>query len=232
MLAAVTSGMLHSYTAGMTNKLIPDPDLEQLVRELNQAGGPDIEHDDAQALGPAASWPLSQVRRGEPLEGLLIEMAQRGASDLLIVAGAPPVFRLGGWLVRAEKPALDGDEIAALLGSFMSGRLRERVENEGAADFSLRLGSALDDDDRRAWRFRVNIHRQRGGLAASIRALPLEVPTLGQLGLPMTLAELVHATSSPSKIPSSTSTATTRRSSNRSRWGATHPRSPALCAPR
>jgi twitching motility protein PilT len=181
----------------MTNKLIRDPGLEQLVRELNQGGARDADadaEDSVPAATPGTAWPSSIVGSGEPLEALLIEMAQRGASDLLIVAGSPPVFRLSGRLVRAETAALDADEVSSILGSFMSGRLRERVENEGAADFSLRLGREVDDEDRRAWRFRVNIHRQRGALAAAVRALPSEVPAISQLGLPMTFAELVKPT--------------------------------------
>src|SRR5258706_5015696 len=176
----------------MAKKLIPDPDLDQLVRQLNQTTSE--EPDSESPLAPVVAWPSATLNRGEPLERLLIEMAQRGASDLLIVAGAPPIFRLSGRLVRADAPALDADEVTSILGSFLSGRLRERVESEGAADFSLRLGKSADDDDRRAWRFRVNIHRQRGALAAAVRALPTEIPTLGQLGLPVTLSELVKPT--------------------------------------
>jgi twitching motility protein PilT len=174
----------------MTNskKLTPVPELEQLVRELNQSGA------ESEDVERAPAWPASTVRSGEPLERLLIEMAQRGASDLLIVAGAPPIFRLGGRLVRAEAPVLDGDEVSSILASYISGRLRERIDAEGAADFSLRLGRAGDEEDRRAWRFRVNVHRQRGAFAAAIRALPSEVPTIAQLGLPLTLAELVKPT--------------------------------------
>ena len=183
-------------------RLIPDPELDQLVRELNQTNaaenlGEYESEDEAAPAGAAArgpQWPASTVRSGEPFEQLLIEMAQRGASDLIVVAGAPPIFRVGGRLVRADVSAFDADDVSALLGGFMSGRLRERVDADGAADFSLRLGKSADDDDRRAWRFRVNIHRQRGALAAAVRALPTEVPTISQLSLPASLNELVKAT--------------------------------------
>src|SRR5438477_4197047 len=116
-------------------KLIPDPELDQLVRELNQTnaaenlGEPENE-DEAAPAGAAARgplWPASTVRSGEPFEQLLIEMAQCGASDLIVVAGAPPIFRVGGRLVRADASAFDADDVSALLGGFMSGRLRERV---------------------------------------------------------------------------------------------------------
>jgi twitching motility protein PilT len=166
-------------------KLIRDPELEALVRELNDAEAATNEE------RAATSWPPASVPEGNPMEALLIDMAQRGASDLLIVSGAPPVFRIGGRLARTTDTPLATDDIHALLATLVTPRLREKIEADGAADFSLRLSRAASDEDRRAWRFRVNVHRQRGTLAAAIRALPTEVPTLQQLRLPPSLAELV-----------------------------------------
>ena len=169
-------------------KLTPDPELTQLVRELNET---EAATDDLRA---AAAWPPSTVPEGNPIERLLIEMAQRGASDLVLLAGAPPVFRLAGRLTHTADAALSSDDIQSLLAPMLTARLREKIESEGAVDFSLRLSKASSEDDRRAWRFRVNVHRQRGTLAAAVRALPTEVPTLQQLKLPPALAELVKPT--------------------------------------
>ncbi|HEX9984329.1 MAG TPA: PilT/PilU family type 4a pilus ATPase [Thermoanaerobaculia bacterium] len=172
----------------MEKKLIRDPELEQLVRQLNDSEPPVSE---ARA---AMAWPQGSVPEGNPLEAMLIEMAQRGASDLLILAGVPPVFRIGGRLNRTTDAPLSTDDVQGLFANFMTARMRERLEEEGAVDFSLRLARAASDDDRRAWRFRINVHRQRGSLAAAVRALPTEVPTLSQLNLPPSLAELVKPT--------------------------------------
>ncbi len=166
-------------------KLTPDPQLEALVRELNDSEGAT---DEERAV---LAWAPSAVAEGNPLEKLLIEVAQRGASDLLLVAGVPPVFRIAGRLTRTADAPLSDDDIHSLLATVVTARLREKIDSDGAADFSLRLARAATDDDRRAWRFRVNVHRQRGTLAAAIRALPTEIPTLTQLRLPPTLAELV-----------------------------------------
>ncbi|HEV7487197.1 MAG TPA: PilT/PilU family type 4a pilus ATPase [Thermoanaerobaculia bacterium] len=164
-------------------RLVPDPELEQLVRELNER--------DAAVEGVRSAWPAAQVPSGNPLETLLVDVARRGASDLLLIAGSPPVFRVGGRLLRADGDPLSGDDVAALLDTFMTPRVRERMFEEGAVDFSLRLAAPVESDERRAWRFRVNIHRQRGTLAAAIRALPTAVPTIPELGLPPIFAELV-----------------------------------------
>ena len=169
-------------------KLIRDPQLNELVRELNQEGGEPVSRPARAAEDTAAS--------GAPLEAdleqLLIQVAQRGASDLLLVAGAPPVLRIGGVLTPTDAAPLSSDEIHSLFARVVGGRLTERLNNEGAVDFSLRLSRS--EEERRAWRFRVNVHRQRGTLAAAIRALPTEIPTLAQLNLPPLLAELVKPT--------------------------------------
>src|SRR6185295_7559304 len=146
-------------------KLIRDPQLEALVRELNDGGVPpgELDADSAFESGdegqegaprPPQAPPL-HLPEGNPLEALLIEAAQRGASDLLIVAGVPPVFRVGGRLVRAGETALSSEDIQSLFAAVLTGRVREKLEADGSADFSLRLGRASSDEDRRAWRFRV-----------------------------------------------------------------------------
>jgi twitching motility protein PilT len=112
-------------------------------------------------------------------------MVERGASDLLIVAGSAPAFRINGRLLQSDRDPLSAEEVRVLLAPFTSGRLRERIEAEGAADLSLRATGM---------RFRINVHRQRGTLAASVRALPTNVPTLTQLELPASLAELMKPT--------------------------------------
>jgi twitching motility protein PilT len=163
-------------------RLLPDPELEQLVRELNER--------EAAVEGERSAWPAAQVPSGNPLEALLIDVARRGASDLLLITGSPPVFRVGGHLVRADGAVLSADDVAALLDTFMTRRVRERIGEDGAVDFSLRL-AAPESEERPAWRFRINIHRQRGTLAAALRALPTTVPTIPELGLPPILSELV-----------------------------------------
>ena len=159
-------------------KFIRDPQLDQLVHDINQR---------EEASPPVAAWPPTHVPSGNPLEALLAEAVRIGASDLLIFAGSPPVFRVAGRLTRASGAPLDVTDVQSLLGSFLTARVRERLDTDGAVDFSLRIAAP-------AARFRVNIHRQRGTLAAAIRALPNTIPTLTELNLPPLLAELVKPT--------------------------------------
>ncbi|HYS55400.1 MAG TPA: PilT/PilU family type 4a pilus ATPase [Thermoanaerobaculia bacterium] len=167
-------------------KLIRDPQLDDLVKELNQRKA------EEESVPP--SWPPALIPSGNPIEALLIEVARRGASDLLILAGTHPIFRVAGRLAAGDRAPLSSDDVHSLLGIFLTSRVRERIEADGSADFSVRLANTALEDSRRSWRFRVNIHRQRGTLAAAIRALPSTIPTLTDLHLPATLAELVKPT--------------------------------------
>jgi len=164
----------------MTTKLLRDPDLDQLVEELNRTDTPR-----PRAVENLPAAPPSTVPEGSAFETLLAEMTERGASDMLVVAGMPPVFRVNGRLQPSQREAFTAEEVRVLLAAFTTGRLRERIESEGAADLSLRSTGT---------RFRINVHRQRGTYAASVRALPNAVPTLAQLELPASLAELMKPT--------------------------------------
>ncbi|HEY8021862.1 MAG TPA: PilT/PilU family type 4a pilus ATPase, partial [Thermoanaerobaculia bacterium] len=178
-----------------------DPELDRLVDQLNSGSAsgraatalPEIE---PEPLGGEAL----EVRRaalvddGEPLSRLLFDMARRGASDLLLLPDLPPVLRLDGRLGATSHPALSEEEIRLMFAPYLvAARARRQLAEEGSADFSLRLAGGGEGAPA-GYRFRVNLHRQRGRLAAALRALPREIPTLARLNLPPALAKLVQVT--------------------------------------
>src|SRR5262245_36841197 len=127
------------YTA--MSELLRDPEIDRLVEELNR-GGPEPRAAAQDALDPRprlAPARLSRVEEGDPLEALLLEMVRQGASDLLIVPERPPVFRIDGRLVAANRPPLEEEEVRVLFAAFSGDRVRQQLETEGSADFSLRL---------------------------------------------------------------------------------------------
>ena len=172
-----------------------DRDLERLVEELNtdspgDEGDPSVMSDELLDEGPS----LEEVfaNRGSagdlPLYEVLLEMADRGASDLHLICGLPWAFRIDGDLQAAsDSGAASSAELRRLLAPHLGAREREILDSHGAIDFSL--SAALPSG--RA-RFRINIHRQRGQLAAAIRLLPARIPNLRDLGLPTDFAELVR----------------------------------------
>src|SRR6266536_3057117 len=120
-------------------KLIRDPELDRLVEELNSDQEPPlaVEPGEGGALrlgsgqaprpvrGALAEWPPPQAASGNALEAMLIEMARRGASDLHVIAGSPPVFRVGGRLARGDAAPLSGDETQSVFNELMTSRVRE-----------------------------------------------------------------------------------------------------------
>ncbi len=171
-------------------ELLRDPELDRLVREMNE--GPTLSGPPARAeFAPLDSPQLRKVTDEEPLEKVLAEMARHSASDLLLVSGAPPSLRIDGRLVRLEGPDLDGDEIRAMFASHLGSRSRDQLAREGSTDFPLALVAAGDAAVARGWRLRVNLHRQRGELAAAVRALPQVIPSLHDLNLPPSIADLM-----------------------------------------
>jgi twitching motility protein PilT len=179
---------------------LSDPDLDELVRELNRREGSIELPDDEPGLGfelveqplPLAGPAQSIVGEGEALDRLLAGLVQRRASDLLLIAGLPPIFRVNGRLAKMEEVApLEGEEVARMLQPHVGAKERKDLEERGSTDFTLRLARGDETGVGAAWRFRVNLHRQRGEPAAAIRALPSEIPTLASLNLPAILGELV-----------------------------------------
>ncbi|HEY7216030.1 MAG TPA: ATPase, T2SS/T4P/T4SS family, partial [Thermoanaerobaculia bacterium] len=182
---------------------LSDTDLNQLVRELNRREGgsapafdePDLAFEPVvleQAL-PLDGTSQSIVGEGEALDRLLAGIVQRRASDLLLIAGLPPIFRVNGRLAKMEDVApLEGEEVARMLQPHVGAKERKDLEERGSTDFTLRLARRDEETGAgAAWRFRVNLHRQRGEPAAALRALPTEIPTLASLNLPAILGELV-----------------------------------------
>ncbi len=159
--------------------LFRDDDLDTLIRELNR--GDRAPGDTAEAARDTADDDLAR---------LLAVAASRGATDLLLVPGAPPMLRVDGALEPAHDDALDSDGIRSLLVPYTHDRHWSALAETGSADLSIRLTAGRGTA---AFRFRANLHRQRGGLAASVRALPRTIPTFAALGLPPVLAELVRA---------------------------------------
>jgi twitching motility protein PilT len=197
--------MIRRETEEMTERIL-NPELDQLVRQINrQEAGQDTEATEpeepaAPVFAPSSPAEIldrpvqSHVEEGEALDRFLVEMIQQRASDLLLIAGMPPVFRVDGRLIRAEASSLDGDEMARMFRPHLGGRSRRDLDERGYADFPLRLspGRELDEAIGPSWRFRVNLHRQGGQLAAAIRALPSEIPTLASLNLPAAFTELIR----------------------------------------
>jgi twitching motility protein PilT len=143
-------------------------ELNRLVRELNEGRG-------TEAADVAATAELDQWLR---------TLVQKGGSDLLLVEGAPACVRVQGEVKKIDVGTVDGADIEATVLPALSRHALELYREGGIADGSYRIEGV--------GRFRINLHRERGRAAASIRALPTRVPNLQELHLPPTVANLAH----------------------------------------
>ena len=115
------------------------------------------------------------------IQELLAEMVKRGASDLHITAGAPPLIRLSGRLTPIGTDKLKPDETMRMTYSLMNEMQKKSFEQSKECDFSFGIANLA--------RFRANAYLQRGCVALALRIIPLEIKTFKELGLPPIMAE-------------------------------------------
>ena len=117
------------------------------------------------------------------IDKLLQACVKQGASDIHIVVGQPPVFRLHGRLRKLETKTLEPDDTVALMKSIAPERSQRELQEKGSADFGFAFGDLA--------RFRVSIFKQRGHVSMVLRQIPNTMLTPAQLGLPDVVTKLV-----------------------------------------
>jgi twitching motility protein PilT len=124
-------------------------------------------------------------RRDAPrLEEWLDALRGAGGSDLYLVAGIPPAIRVNGVITHLPEGPLDGEEIEDAVLPALPAHAAAHYRANGLTDASIRRGAGV--------RFRINLHRERGRAAASIRLLPARPPQLADLNLPPSIEALTR----------------------------------------
>ncbi len=120
---------------------------------------------------------------GNPSNASIIDMAEllrimveKGASDLHITMGAPPMLRVDGLIIPTPYPKLTADICQHLVYSLLTDTQKQRFESVNELDISFGIKSV--------GRVRMNVFRQRGAVGASLRSIPQKIQTLDELGLP------------------------------------------------
>ena len=115
---------------------------------------------------------------------ILEKAVQGGASDIFLIAGLPVTFKTGGSQQRMTEGILMPDALSALVDEIyeISGRERKNLDGHVDDDFSFALS--------RLGRFRVNVFRQRGTVAAVIRVIKFGLPDPAVLGIPENVLSL------------------------------------------
>ena len=118
-----------------------------------------------------------------PLDRLLIEMLERGSSDLHLIAGDRPYYRVDGEMqAQASEPVNDSDAVWKLLEPITPDRNREEFQASHDTDFAYEIPDAA--------RFRVNVFMDRHGVGAVFRQIPSKILTAEQLNLPPAILKM------------------------------------------
>lgn len=125
------------------------------------------------------------------IEEILQRAIEMDAADIFIVAGLPVTFKCDGHQVRLSGTGnlpdrMLPDSIAGLVDEIYEVSKRDRTNLEKGIDddFSFSLS--------KLGRFRVNVFRQRGSLAAVIRVIHFGLPDPVKLGIPESVLSLTE----------------------------------------
>jgi len=113
---------------------------------------------------------------------LLDALFDRGASDVILSAGAPPMLRIDGDLVRYRDVTLSPEDTDSLARELLVPQQRITLSELNAVDFSFEWGQR--------GRVRGNAFRQRGSVAVALRAIPDHIPSFAELFLPDAVGRL------------------------------------------
>ena len=119
------------------------------------------------------------------IRSVLEKMIAARASDLHLKAGTPPVVRVDGVLYTLDEPAPTSQELRDVYQQMLNEEQRAHFTTHHEIDFAFGVSGLA--------RFRANIFMQRGTPAVALRHVPVEVPTLDDLGLPPTIRDLAFS---------------------------------------
>jgi len=106
------------------------------------------------------------------------------ASDLHLVVGVPPAFRINGEIILADDDVLSVESLAGMAYNLLNVDQREKFDREW--ELCISLPHAL------AGRIRVTLYRRNGNPEMSIRFCGQRIPSLEELGLPSKMEELAR----------------------------------------
>ncbi len=117
------------------------------------------------------------------IQKLLKSVIAYKASDLHLVSRSEPQIRIDGKLVALNLPVLDGKMIEEMSYSLLSEKQKKQFEESNEIDFAIFLPNI--------GRFRANYYRTMGDIACAFRIIPIEIPSLDDLGAKPIFKELV-----------------------------------------
>lgn len=118
------------------------------------------------------------------LDEILTLGHEKGASDVHLISGVPPIYRIDGQLLPEKTEKLMPVDIEAMAKQILTAELWEVLEHRREIDLSYGVKGIS--------RFRVNIFYQRSSLSIAFRVIARDIPSIEELGIPKELREIVQ----------------------------------------
>jgi twitching motility protein PilT len=118
------------------------------------------------------------------LHQLLRAMIEKGASDMHITTGSPPLLRVDGAIVPLKLPPLSPVDTKQLCYSVLTEEQKIHFEKNKELDLSFGVKNLS--------RYRANIFMQRGAVSGAFRSIPFKILSFDELGLPPVVAALAN----------------------------------------
>lgn len=117
------------------------------------------------------------------IDKILELVVHKGASDLHVSVGSPPVVRLQGKLRALNTPPLTPEDTLRLMKAITSERCQQELAETGGADFGFGFGDKA--------RFRVSVFKAKGHVGMVLRQISSTLLTMEQIGLPPAIKTLL-----------------------------------------
>jgi twitching motility protein PilT len=189
---AVSLGYLAADRVGPLMELVAQSQSEVRARRRAEAASSPPESRSASPPRPEApsSKPgkalarAAQARAVTPLQLLVRQAIEAGASDLYLHSGEVPFVRVAGELRGLESSPVEHQSLAEELQEMLSGGQWEVLSRDGEVNLSLTFEGG--------YRLRVNVFRGSKGVCASMRLVAPAARGLRELNLPLSASSLME----------------------------------------
>lgn len=118
----------------------------------------------------------------ERLIECLREAYYKGASDIHMIAGSVPMFRIDGRLIPQKGERLMPPDTKEMAQSILSDEMWKQLQEDREVDLSYGIKGVS--------RFRVNVFHQRNAISLAFRIIAQDIPSIDDLGLPSILKDI------------------------------------------
>src|SRR5699024_4732027 len=119
----------------------------------------------------------------EFLNEILKKGHYKGASDVHLVAGSSPIYRINGQLIPEKTERLMPSDTSEMAKKILTDEIWKELTNKLVVDLSYGIDNLS--------RFRVNIFYQRSSISLAFRVIPKNIPSIEKLGIPTILRKIV-----------------------------------------